>query len=65
MSEVYTYNWCSEHTTDLLYMVEVFLFLPFDPSVSFMASNTLCCTFIKIHIDCKEHKCNKNRKASK
>lgn len=26
---------------------------PFGPSVSFMASHSLCCTFIRIHIDCK------------
>lgn len=31
----------------------VFSVPPYGPSVSFMASQSLCCTFIRIHIDCK------------
>lgn len=52
-SEVHPYTWHFEQTQSLPVYCNVFSVPPFGPSVSFMASHSLCCTFIRIHIDCK------------
>lgn len=53
-SEVHPYTWYFEQTHAFLRTAcGVFSVPPFGPSVSFMASHSLCCTFIRIHIDCK------------
>lgn len=53
LSGVHPYTWPPEQTKAFLRTVSVFSVPPFGPFVSFMASHSLCCTFIRFHIDCK------------
>ena len=51
-SEAHPYTWPLEQTKAFPHTA-VSSVPPFGPSVSFMASRSLCCTFVRIHIDCK------------
>lgn len=49
-SSLYLAPWANQSLSAYCSIISV---PPFGPSVSFMASHSLCCTFIRIHIDCK------------